>query len=230
MSPSTRFAAPDINETDRHLTPETVQLGEANLQAASNATDPDIRYGAIATPFGAALIGLTPRGLGLLQFLAVVPPELTVGLAPELRPELSLAWEPLLRSRWPQGKFTPDFTIRPTWGDRLFTPPSPTSPDRRAPLTLDVGGTPFQRRVWQALLTIPFGQVATYQQIATAIGQPQAARAVGTAIGRNLVAYLIPCHRVVRAAGGLGGYRWGGDRKAAILAWEAAQVRPHSEM
>ena len=81
-------------------------------------------------------------------------------------------------------------------------------------------GTPFQKKVWQALLKIPRGETSTYTAIAKAIGSPKAVRAVGTACGKNNIAYLIPCHRVLTSSGQLGGYRWGAARKKAILAWE----------
>ncbi len=92
---------------------------------------------------------------------------------------------------------------------------------RLSPQSLQVGGTPFQRTVWQALLAIPFGTVVTYRQIANAISRPTSVRAVANAIGANPIAWLIPCHRVIRSDGSLGGYRWGLSRKQAMLAWEA---------
>ncbi len=91
-------------------------------------------------------------------------------------------------------------------------------------IKLHLKATPFQLKVWEALLKIPFGQLSTYSQIARAIGHPTASRAVGTAIGSNPVAYLIPCHRVIKSTGMIGGYHWGNERKAALLGWEAARV------
>ncbi len=87
-------------------------------------------------------------------------------------------------------------------------------------------GAPFQIKVWEALLRIPTGQVSTYGEIARSIGSPRAVRAVGTAVGRNPVSWLIPCHRVLRSTGGLGGYHWGTPVKRAMLAWESAQADP----
>jgi AraC family transcriptional regulator of adaptative response/methylated-DNA-[protein]-cysteine methyltransferase len=84
-------------------------------------------------------------------------------------------------------------------------------------------GAPFQIKVWEALLRIPSGQVTTYSDIASAVGHPKAVRAVGTAVGRNPVSWLIPCHRALRKSGGLGGYHWGLPVKRAMLAWEAAR-------
>ena len=85
-------------------------------------------------------------------------------------------------------------------------------------------GAPFQLKVWEALLAIPSGHVTTYSEIAQSIGNPKAVRAVGTAVGRNPVSYLIPCHRALRKSGALGGYHWGLPVKRALLAWEAAKA------
>ncbi len=90
---------------------------------------------------------------------------------------------------------------------------------------LSLTGTPFQRQVWQQLLSIPVGTLTTYQKIAEAVGRPTAVRAVANAIGANPVAWLIPCHRVVRSDGQLGGYRWGVERKRAMLDWEQQKGR-----
>ncbi len=97
--------------------------------------------------------------------------------------------------------------------------------DARRARALHLIGAPFQIKVWEALLTIPSGQVTTYSEIAQAIGNPRAVRAVGTAVGRNPVSWLIPCHRALRKSGGLGGYHWGLPVKRAMLAWEAARSR-----
>ena len=86
-----------------------------------------------------------------------------------------------------------------------------------------VKGTNFQIQVWRALLKIPFGELTTYRNLATTMGCPTAARAVGNAIGCNSIGYLIPCHRVIRESGELGGYRWGQGRKLSILGWEASR-------
>ena len=91
-------------------------------------------------------------------------------------------------------------------------------------IKLHLKGTPFQLKVWETLLKIPMGQLTTYGHIATGISNPNASRAVGTAIGSNPVAYLIPCHRVIQSSGTFGGYMWGGTRKAAIIGWEAAKT------
>ncbi len=91
-------------------------------------------------------------------------------------------------------------------------------------IKLHLHGTDFQLKVWEALLRIPLGSLKTYGAIAKGIGQPKASRAVGTAIGKNPVGFLIPCHRVIKKDGGIGGYRWGNTRKSAIIGWEASHV------
>ncbi len=98
------------------------------------------------------------------------------------------------------------------------------SPSNGAPLRLLLAGTNFQIKVWDALLRIPPGSVCTYEDIALRIGQPSAARAVGGAVGSNAIAYLIPCHRVIRKSGVIRDYRWGSTRKKALLTWESAQA------
>jgi AraC family transcriptional regulator of adaptative response/methylated-DNA-[protein]-cysteine methyltransferase len=91
-------------------------------------------------------------------------------------------------------------------------------------IKLHLKGTDFQLKVWETLLTIPMGQLSTYGNIAEKIQNPNASRAVGTAIGSNPVAFLIPCHRVIQSNGIIGGYMWGPTRKTAIIGWEAAKV------
>jgi len=104
--------------------------------------------------------------------------------------------------------------------DRAHTPSLASLP--AAPVSLYVRGTDFQLQVWRALLEVPPGEITTYGRLAEAVGRPGAARAVGGAVAANPVAYLIPCHRVVRTSGELGGYRWGVERKRAMLEWERA--------
>ncbi|MGB2926287.1 MAG: methylated-DNA--[protein]-cysteine S-methyltransferase, partial [Limnothrix sp.] len=105
-------------------------------------------------------------------------------------------------------------------GDRLFD----HDPIDTGAFSLHLKGTAFQLQVWRELLNIPFAQTTTYQAIANAIGKPTSSRAVGNAVGRNPVSFLIPCHRVIRSSGAMGGYRWGLDRKVAMLDWESKQV------
>ena len=95
---------------------------------------------------------------------------------------------------------------------------------QRGETRLHMIGAPFQIKVWEALLRVPSGHVTTYSEIAQSVGYPRAVRAVGTAVGRNPVSWLIPCHRALRKSGGLGGYHWGLPVKRAMLAWEAARA------
>ena len=93
------------------------------------------------------------------------------------------------------------------------------------PFHLHLRGTNFQLKVWQALLTIPTGNLVSYGDIASLIGAPKAQRAVGSAVGKNPIAYLIPCHRVIQSLGVFGNYRWGPTRKQAIMGWEAVRAQ-----
>jgi len=125
------------------------------------------------------------------------------------------AWQDMA-GRWPDATFDEaPGTIAP-WVDAAFA--------GRGEAALHMIGAPFQIKVWEALLQIPSGHVTTYSDIAQAIGNPRAVRAVGTAVGRNPVSFLIPCHRALRKSGALGGYHWGLPVKRAILAWESARA------
>lgn len=162
-----------------------------------------VRYGLHDTPFGEGLIAVTERGICGMSFL-------------EERGEDGALEE--LRARWPEATLVEDPAATGPLVGRIF---EAGAPDTRLPLLLR--GTNFQVKVWEALLRIPAGAVATYEEVAELAGAPGAARAVGTAVGRNPVAYLIPCHRVIRKSGVFGDYRWGATRKRAILGWEAAR-------
>lgn len=162
-----------------------------------------VRYGFHPTPFGDALFATTERGLCHLAFVA-----------PVTRHE-ALA---RLRKEWPLADLIADQRATRVAATKAFPPPgAPAVPS----LALHVKGTNFQLKVWSALLAIPVGSVTTYGGIAAAIGDPKAARAVGGAVGSNPVSYLIPCHRVIRATGEMGGYAWGTDRKRVMLALES---------
>jgi len=161
----------------------------------------EIRWGWFETPFGPALAMGTERGLCGLAFAA----------------ELGRAavWEDLA-GRWPAASFRADPEALRPWIDAAFR--------GRGEIALAPVGAPFQIKVWQALMAIPSGHVTTYSEIARHIGRPRAMRAVGTAVGRNPLAFLIPCHRAIRRDGGLGGYHWGLPVKRAMMAWEAARA------
>jgi len=182
-----------------------------------------ICYGLHKTLFGTVAIATTVRGICSLQFLEAE--KLTSEkLTSEKFAGEKLSGEKLLKDQlaqtWPHAALIADSGVTQPLCDRIFSPIA-TQPTH--PLTVLVKGTNFQIQVWRALLQIPSGALTTYQTIASMIDRPTAARAVGTAIGKNPIGYLIPCHRVIRASGEPGGYRWGIDRKQAILGWEAAQ-------
>lgn len=183
-----------------------------NLEAMSpgefktGGSGKQISYGIYDSPFGKYLLATTSRGICNLHFLD--------------RSDERTA-EETLRRIWKNAEIIYERQTTQPLHDRIFN--LNTSSDRK-PLTLLVKGTNFQIQVWRALLQIPLGGITTYQNIASSIGRPTAARAVGNAIGNNPIAYLIPCHRVLRESGELGGYRWGLERKAAILGWEASRT------
>lgn len=161
-----------------------------------------IVYGFGATPFGEALVAESQRGVCHLMFTEDGGRE---------------SASASLREEWLRAEFTRDDGVA---ADRLKSVFEVDSAAQRPHIRAWVKGTEFQIRVWRALLEIPRGTLATYRQLAGAIGKPSASRAVGTAIGRNSLACLIPCHRVIRETGAIGGYRWGNGRKRALIAWE----------
>ncbi len=127
----------------------------------------------------------------------------------------------VLQSDWSRARLTAGQAATAAIAGRIFD----RSGQADAPLPVLVKGSNFQIQVWKALLQIPVGAVWSYEQLARAIARPAACRAVGQALAVNPVGYLIPCHRVIRSLGTIGGYRWGATRKQALLAWEAAQIQ-----
>lgn len=164
----------------------------------------ELRYGCAQTPYGTMFVACTPRGICRLTFLD--PPG--HALADELLQ---------LQQDWPLARITADADIAQPLAAAL----AGALPAK--PLSLHVRGTNFQIAVWRALLRIPAGMALSYADIASAIGKPGAVRAAGSAIGANPVAFLIPCHRVIRQSGALGGYRWGLVRKQALQVREILQ-------
>ncbi|CTQ49595.1 methylated-DNA--[protein]-cysteine S-methyltransferase [Jannaschia donghaensis] len=160
-----------------------------------------IRHGWLDGPFGEMLVMVTDRGICGLAFAA------------ETGRDAALAD---MTSRWPAATFLAD--------DAAIAPHAAALGDLRGEARLHLIGAPFQIKVWEALMRIPSGHVTTYGEIAGAVGSPRAVRAVGTAVGRNPVSWLIPCHRALRKSGGLGGYHWGLPVKRAMLAWEGARA------
>ncbi len=156
------------------------------------------------SPFGDCLLAMGPRGLCHLSF---VDSNRTRALEE-------------LRGLWPKAKWMRNDAAVQSSAAEIFA--RAKAGVARRPLTLFVKGTEFQLKVWRALLQIPAGRLTTYGKLASMINSPQACRAVGTAVGSNELAWLIPCHRVIRQTGALGGYRWGTERKRAMIAWEAS--------
>lgn len=183
---------------DLFVSCEAVTPGEYKLRGQ----DVTIRYGFHPTPFGDCLIARTERGICALRFVD----------APSKRAALRE-----LQDEWKNADLVED-------GDETQPICRQIFEDARAPFHLHLRGTNFQLKVWQALLTIPSGSLTNYGDLAAKIGTPRASRAVGSAVGRNPIAYLIPCHRVIRSLGVIGDYRWGHERKQAIIGWETARA------
>ncbi|MHA3061904.1 bifunctional transcriptional activator/DNA repair enzyme AdaA [Acinetobacter sp. ANC 4636] len=177
------------------MTPAEYQQGGKQLT---------IKHWVYDTPFGAAFIASTAKGICALSFDT---------------PMLALQQ---LQIQFPNADFQQMQEIKQQQALAIFM----QNEACLSQLKLHLKASEFQLKVWESLLKIPQGELCSYASIAQQIGQPKASRAVGTAIGRNPVAFLIPCHRVIQASGVLGGYRWGITRKAAIIAWEAAQQQP----
>lgn len=167
-----------------------------------------MRYGFHPSPFGTALVVATDRGLAGLGF-AEDGDEATA-LADMTR-------------RWPEADYVQDQAATAPFVSRIFDPAEWRS-DR--PLNVVMIGTDFEIRVWRTLLRVPMGRATTYSDIAAKIGNPKASRAVGTAVGRNPLSFVVPCHRVLGRSGDLCGYHWGLTRKRAILGWEAGRLAP----
>lgn len=165
-----------------------------------------IHYGFTQTPFGDALLAATPRGLCHLAFVEPREREKAVDE---------------LRQRWRKAELVRDDARAREFASRIWHPAAGTT----APVTLNVAGTNFQLKVWQALLDLGAHSRTTYSAVAETIGAEGSARAVSNAVGANPVGWLIPCHAVLRRDGSLGGYHWGEDRKRAILAWDALSVQ-----
>lgn len=160
-----------------------------------------IRHGVFDSPFGPAVAMGTERGLCGLGFAAETGLDATFDD---------------LRARWPAATYVADPDAIAPWVEAAFS--------GRGKTRLQLIGAPFAIKVWQALLEVPSGHVTTYSDIAARIGQPRAVRAAATAVGRNPISWLIPCHRALRKSGELGGYHWGLPVKRAMLAFEAAKT------
>ncbi|MEG9884584.1 MAG: bifunctional helix-turn-helix domain-containing protein/methylated-DNA--[protein]-cysteine S-methyltransferase [Hyphomicrobiales bacterium] len=189
----------DLFVTIEGMTPGRFKMGGAELS---------INYSYAQSPFGTIIIASTSRGLCHMAFAA----DCTEGFA-RLRAAFPNASYRQSADRFHQAAC---LLFRKDWS-------------RLDEIKLCLRATPFQLKVWEALLKIPMGALTTYGKIAEAIGQPNASRAVGGALGSNPVAFLIPCHRVIRKSGEIGGYMWGPERKRVMIAWEGAQTNSRTK-
>lgn len=175
------------------MTPAEYKNGGKNLS---------INYSFADSPFGEVIVASTSKGICHLAFCS----DKTLGLQ-------------LLNAEFPNAQFSQHVDVIQQNALFLFTHDWNKIPQ----IKLHLKGTDFQLKVWETLIKIPEGAVASYGRVAKEMGNSKASGAVGTAIGDNPVAYLIPCHRVIQSSGAIGGYHWGSDRKLAMLGWEAAQ-------
>ena len=168
--------------------------------------DLTLAFGFHDSPFGETIVVAAPRGLAGLGFVD------------EGKREAALAD---MQRRWPRAKFVANPDATAPYVARAFDPDQ-WRPE--TPLRIVLIGTDFELRVWETLLTVPMARATTYSDIARRIGKPKAARAVGAAVGRNPISFVVPCHRVLGRSGALTGYHWGLARKQAIIGWEAGRV------
>ncbi|PRY11974.1 DNA-O6-methylguanine--protein-cysteine S-methyltransferase /transcriptional regulator Ada [Pontibacter ummariensis] len=185
---------------DLFLTLEGITPGEYKNRAEKTR----ITYSLASCQFGDYVVASTARGICYLHFYE----------------DEQLALQEM-RQYWPKAQLCSHRDQQHEQVNAFFTDKA-WQPEQK--LNLHLKGTPFQLKVWEALLKIPEGRFTSYATLAQHIKQPSAARAVGTAIGSNPIAFLIPCHRVIKSVGGIGEYRWGPERKMAMLGWEAAQA------
>jgi AraC family transcriptional regulator of adaptative response/methylated-DNA-[protein]-cysteine methyltransferase len=184
----------DLFVTHEGMTPGSYKLGGKGLT---------LRFGFHDCPFGRALVMITDQGLAGLAF------------ADDGQEKDTLLD---MQSRWPGAAYIEDWLRTKPYADRIF---KPENWRKDQPLRVVFIGSDFEIRVWETLLRIPLGKRSTYSDVAAHIGKPNAARAVGSAVGRNPVSFVVPCHRVLGKSGSLSGYHWGLTRKRAILGWEA---------
>ena len=191
---------------DLFVTHEAMSPGEWKTGGAGTT----LRYGFHGSPFGVAVVVMTARGLAGLAFAD--PGQQQAALAD-------------LQQRWPLATYVEDHEGTASTARRIFDPKL-WKPDQ--PLRVVLIGTDFEVRVWDTLLKIPMGSATTYSNIATSMQRPSAARAVGAAVGKNPISFVVPCHRVLGKSGELTGYHWGITRKQAMLGWETGRV-PHGQ-
>jgi AraC family transcriptional regulator of adaptative response/methylated-DNA-[protein]-cysteine methyltransferase len=188
----------DLFTTLEAVTPQEYKLAGSGIK---------VEYGFHETPFGHSLIGVTDRGICWLSFIRA-----------EENPKEELE---RMKEHWHNSVFHQNQSTTQAFVEQIFYHSGTKAPSK---LHVFVKGTNFQVKVWEALLRLPIGSVTTYQGIAEKIQNPKAMQAVGSAVGANHIAYLIPCHRVIRKDGILGEYRWESSRKKSIIGWEMAKV------
>jgi AraC family transcriptional regulator of adaptative response/methylated-DNA-[protein]-cysteine methyltransferase len=193
---------------DLCVTLEAASPGE--LKSGGSGTS--INYGFAKTPFGEALIAETGRGICHLSFV---------------NGQGRNGARDILFRQWPGAKFQHKDERAEKISDGIFARSPQAQPRPR--LRAFVRGTPFQVQVWRALLRVPPGSLTTYGRLSAAIDQPKAARAVGSAVGANPIAFVIPCHRVIRETGALGHYHWDPIRKRAMIGWEMSTLKSDGE-
>jgi AraC family transcriptional regulator of adaptative response/methylated-DNA-[protein]-cysteine methyltransferase len=186
----------DLFVTHEAMTPGDFKAGGGGLR---------LSFGYHPSPFGEAIVVATERGIAGIGF--VDGGNRAAALAD-------------MRRRWPKAEYVEDGPATASLARRAFEPARWRSEE---PLRVVLIGTDFEVRVWRTLLRIPFGRATTYSAIADRIGKPTASRAVGAAVGKNPISFVVPCHRVLGRSGALTGYHWGLTRKQAILGWEAGQ-------
>ena len=192
----------DLFTTLEAVTPQEYKLHGSGIR---------IEYGFHDTPFGTCLIGSTERGICWLSFV-------NIGDDPKIEMEK-------MKEHWYQSIFHQDQMLTSRFIEQIFNRGGvPIAISTQSKIHVFVKGTNFQIKVWEALLRLPIGSVTTYQNIAERIHNPRAMQAVGSAVGSNHIAYLIPCHRVIRKDGILGEYRWSALRKKSIIGWEMAKA------
>jgi len=184
----------DLFVTHEAMTPGDFKRGGEGLT---------LTYGFHPSPFGESIAVAAPRGLAGLGWVDAG--------------DRAVALQDMVR-RWPNARFVEDAKATAPYAQRAF---DPAEWRRDRPLRVVLIGTDFELRVWETLLSIPLGRATTYSDIARKLGKPQAARAVGAAVGKNPISFVVPCHRVLGRSGALTGYHWGLARKQAIIGWEA---------
>jgi len=190
---------------DLFVTHEAMSPGEWKNGGAGTT----LRFGFHASPFGTAIVIASERGLAGLAFAD--PSEEQAALAD-------------MKRRWPRATYVEDHAGTAALAQRIFDPKL-WRPEQ--PLRVTLIGTDFEVRVWETLLKIPMGRAVSYSDIANKIRAPKASRAVGAAVGKNPVSFVVPCHRALGKNGGLTGYHWGITRKQAMIGWEAGQLGMH---